>query len=69
MIDILDDSITILDRFLKDSSDNLTTKINLVSFLGRIMNKQCSLLSILRYHLLFLLSLLGKNLLREYERS
>ena len=28
MIDILDESITIPDRFLKDSSGNLTTEIN-----------------------------------------
>ena len=28
MIDVLDDSITTLDRFLKDSSGNFTTKIN-----------------------------------------
>ena len=28
MIDILDDSITIPDHFLKDSSSNLTTEIN-----------------------------------------
>jgi len=28
MIDVLDDSITSLDRFLKDSSGNFTTEIN-----------------------------------------
>nr|POF07369.1 hypothetical protein CFP56_37439 [Quercus suber] len=29
MIDVLDDSITVLDRFLKDSSGNYTIEVNL----------------------------------------
>ena len=42
MIDVLDDSISAPNRFLKDSSSNFTTKVNLAFIAWKIVNKPCS---------------------------
>ena len=66
MIDVLDDSITALDRFLKDSSSNFTTEVNSAFIAWK--NREQAMFTFLNstLSLEFLLSQLDKSLLEEF---